>query len=348
VFVHFAYQMGQKRQAGDPLTHRSAVPLLFATIDIDECSLDHQMPAAAAEKTCPVVPATTSSPDCRKTMAMKSRRTIPAPQLDQELPPSLSRLLLHELHLLTRGGDLNADARRKLKQVNHLVTLLKPALDDVFQRFPDPAIVDIGSGKSYLGFLLYDLVLQHHSSGRIISIEPRSELAMGARNLAEKLGFERMEFQPVNADCAHLPSPIAMLVALHACDTATDDAILLGLEAKAEYIAVVPCCQAEVAEQLKKKNAGTLAPLYAHPLHRREFASHLTNVLRTLTLQAAGYQVTVTELVGWEHSLKNELILARHAGGLCPSAHQQLLALLDQFPVCPKLIRNLGYCDRNP
>ncbi|MCX5970068.1 MAG: SAM-dependent methyltransferase [Coprothermobacterota bacterium] len=293
---------------------------------------------------------------------MKSRRKIPAHQTDRELPPALCRQLLQELHLLTREGDLNADARRKLKQVNHLISLLEPTLDDLFQRVPAPVIVDIGSGKSYLGFLLYDLVLRHHPSGRIIGVEPRPELVEGARALALRLGFERMEFQPTRADRASLPAKIDLLVALHACDTATDDAILLGLQSNAEYIVVIPCCQAEVAGQLRKLKglpldpqqcsraaAGSpLAELYTHPLHRREFGSHLTNVLRALALQAAGYQVTVTELVGWEHSLKSEVILGRRIEGPRSPSRLRLQALLDQFSVCPKLIRDLGYCATAP
>ncbi len=272
----------------------------------------------------------------------KPRAAVPAPQVEQELLPSQSRELLQQLHLLTPAGDLNADARRKLKQVNHLITLLRPALDDIFKRFPDPAIVDVGSGKSYLGFLLYDLYLRQHATGRIIGVESRPELVEQANALATRLGFGRLRCQRALAAEAPLPERVHMLVALHACDTATDDALLQGLRAKADYIAVVPCCQAEVAQQLAKLKEGPLAELYAHPIHRREFGSHLTNVLRALTLEASGYQVTVTELVGWEHSLKNELILARRIGGSFPPARQRLLALLAQLPVQPRLLRELG------
>lgn len=275
--------------------------------------------------------------------AKKPRSAVPAQQVEQELLPAQSRELLQELHLLTPSGDLNADARRKLKQVNHLITLLRPALDDIFARFDDPVIVDVGSGKSYLGFLLYDLYLRQHRTGRIIGIESRPELVDQARALAAKLGFERLGCQRALADQASVPTRVHMLVALHACDTATDDALVQGLRAKADYIAVVPCCQAEVAQQLAKLKQGPLAELYAHPIHRREFGSHLTNVIRALTLEASGYQVAVTELVGWEHSLKNELILARRIGGSFPPARHRLAALLEQLPVSPKLLRELGW-----
>lgn len=106
-----------------------------------------------------------------------------------------------------------------------------------------------------------------------------------------------------------------MVTALHACNTATDDAIHFALEKKARFIVLVPCCQAEVASVLRQNKGeelkhNALAEMWRHPLHTREFGSHLTNVLRCLQLEAHGYQVSVTELVGWEHSMKNELIIA--------------------------------------
>jgi hypothetical protein len=138
-----------------------------------------------------------------------------------------------------------------------------------------------------------------------------------------------------------------VVAALHACDTATDDAIALAIRHNADYIAVVPCCQAEVARQLKIPEAADPdnAPLHAlfrHALHRREFGSHLTNVVRGLALQAHGYQVTVTELVGWEHSAKNELILARRVGRHDERAARELAEVCARFAIQPALIRALA------
>jgi hypothetical protein len=135
-----------------------------------------------------------------------------------------------------------------------------------------------------------------------------------------------------------LPDQIDVVTALHACDTATDDAIAFGLQKKAKYMVLVPCCQAELARALNKNKALSLqrtplAELWRHPLHTREMGSQLTNVLRCLYLEAMGYQVTVTELVGWEHSMKNELILARHTGQKKRAAAERLQALLTEFGV---------------
>ena len=127
-----------------------------------------------------------------------------------------------------------------------------------------------------------------------------------------------------------------MVTALHACDTATDDAIAFGLQKKAKYMVLVPCCQAELARALNQNKAlnlqrTPLAELWRHPLHTREMGSQLTNVLRCLFLESKGYQVTVTELVGWEHSMKNELILATYTGQKKRSAAERLNSLLEEF-----------------
>jgi len=273
-------------------------------------------------------------------------RKVAAELVRRELLPNQSPALLQALHLLTRDGQLNADALRKLKQVNHLVGLLTPALDDVFARFGTPVLVDVGSGNAYLGFVLYELFFAKSDKGELHAIEGRAELTERAKQRAEGLGYTRMHFQTARLEQAAYPARFHVLTALHACDTATDDALAVGIQHGVEHIAVVPCCQAEVAQQLKAQRAQarpTMAALFSHPWHRREFGSHLTNVIRALVLEAAGYSVTVTELTGWEHSLKNELILARKVQRENPKARASLDALLAETGVAPKLVRTLGW-----
>nr|WP_301338551.1 SAM-dependent methyltransferase [Myxococcus xanthus] len=236
---------------------------------------------------------------------------------------------------------------RKLKQVNHLMGLLRPAVEDVQARHPNAVMVDAGSGNAYLGFVLYELFLKGAASGTLLSIEGRPDLTERAQGRAQRLGFTRMQFQTAHIDTAQYPERIHLLMALHACDTATDDALVAAIRHGADHVAVVPCCQAEVAAQLKEKrpvvaSSGSMSLLYAHAWHRREFGSHLTNVIRALTLEAFGYQVTVTELTGWEHSLKNELILGRRVHRENRRARMQLERLLAETGVNPKLTRELG------
>jgi hypothetical protein len=252
--------------------------------------------------------------------------------------------LLQTLHLVTRDGQLNADARRKLKQVNHLVGLLQPALDDVFERFSQPVVVDVGSGNAYLGFILYELFFKEREAGELWSIESRPELTARAEERAGALGYRRMRFETAAIEAGAYPERIHLLTALHACDTATDDALAVAIRHRADHVALVPCCQAEVAQQLKAARAkvpAAMQALFAHAWHRREFGSHLTNVIRALVLEAHGYQVTVTELAGWEHSLKNELILARRVHKESREARAKLDALLEATQVRPKVVRTL-------
>ena len=127
-----------------------------------------------------------------------------------------------------------------------------------------------------------------------------------------------------------------VVTALHACDTATDDAIKFALQKNARHIVLVPCCQAEVAATLRKlKNQSfgktALSEIWRHPIHTREFGSQITNVLRCLLLEAHGYQVTVTELVGWEHSMKNELIIASKTTQRPRNARERSEAILDEL-----------------
>ncbi|HSI04849.1 MAG: SAM-dependent methyltransferase [Myxococcota bacterium] len=273
-----------------------------------------------------------------------SRRRVEAGELKKELAPGQSVELLKDLHLVTRDGAMNADTLRKLKQVNHLVQLVRPALDDVLARFGEPVVVDCGAGKSYLGFILYELFLRDAGKGRLILLESREDLVRGARERSQRLGFDRLEVIGSDIAGATLPPRVNLVVALHACDTATDDALTLAIERGADHVAVVPCCQAEVARQLKERDGESpvMAELHSHPWHRREFGSHLTNVIRALTLEAHGYSVTVTELAGWEHSLKNELIIGKKVRASNGDAARRLDQLLASTGVRPKLTRALA------
>jgi hypothetical protein len=251
----------------------------------------------------------------------------PVPTIYEQAPeikPGQSIELLKELHILTRDGKLNQDSRRKLKQVYHLVQFIEPLLKDVeAQKDGQGAtVVDHGAGKSYLGFILYDLFFKgRENGGHIYGIETREELVQKSAELAARLGFPGMSF--LNLSVAEstgsekLPATIDVVTALHACNTATDDAIDFALKKRAKHIVLVPCCQAEVATVLRKNKGrdlgrSALTEIWRHPIHTREFGSQITNVLRCLQLEAHGYQVTVTELVGWEHSMKNELIVATY------------------------------------
>ena len=250
--------------------------------------------------------------------------------------------LLQALHILTREGALNADSRRKLTQVLHLTQLLRPALESLHKEPNEPVLADVGAGKSYLGFILYDLVLGPAGRGSVVGIEAQERLVESSRALATASGFERMQFIASPVAEATLPGGRAdMVTALHACDTATDDAIRFALRHEAKTIALVPCCQAEVARLLEGE-AGPLRQLWRHPIQRREFGAHVTNVIRGLVLEAHGYKVRVTELTGLEHSMKNELILAERHQRSNAQARGELDRLIEQLGVRPALLNTMS------
>jgi hypothetical protein len=278
------------------------------------------------------------------------RRRVGKAEVGRELLPGQSPELLKTLRLLDPRGNLQADSLRKLKQVNHLVRLLAPALEDALARHRDPVVVDAAAGNAYLGFVLYELFLGPAGRGELVAVEPRPELARQVRERAAALGYERLRVLEGPLDQVDLPARVHVLVALHACDTATDDALLAALARRADHLGVVPCCQAEVARLLKDLPDDALPDpawraLWRHAWHRREVGSHLTNVLRALAVEARGYQVTVTELAGWEHSVKNELLLGRRVGARHAGAQRALDDLLARVPIRPALVRGLTALD---
>ncbi|HJT43434.1 MAG TPA: SAM-dependent methyltransferase [Rhizomicrobium sp.] len=253
-----------------------------------------------------------------------------------DLWPGQSMSLLKALHILTHNGGLNADSRRKLKQVQHLAQLIKPAIDAVLAEKSQPVLADLGAGKSYLGFILYDLYLRPAGRGRVVAVEARTELVGTARKIAAESGFDRMDFVEGKIAQSALGA-VDIVTALHACDTATDEAILFALSHDAKFVALVPCCQAEVARDLEGVK-GPLDQMWRHPIQRREFGAHLTNVLRGLFLEAHGYKVRVTEFTGFEHTQKNEMIFAERHQRSNPRAKAEFEKLTQEIGAGPALL----------
>ena len=178
--------------------------------------------------------------------AVRKAGAVPvANPLAADIRPGQSIELLKELHILTREGKLNQDSRRKLKQVYHLFQFIEKLLLELPDGGAHATLADHGAGKSYLGFIIYDLFFHADSGkgragegapGHIYGIETRTELVDKSRALAAKLGFDHMSFLNLSvAESAHsaeLPERIDVVTALHACDTATDDAIQFGLQKK--------------------------------------------------------------------------------------------------------------------
>ena len=198
--------------------------------------------------------------------AKASRGATTAEPVAAEIRPGQSLELLKELHILTRDGKLNQDSRRKLKQVYHLYQFIEKLLLELPASEHGITLADHGAGKSYLGFIIHDLFFRGGDAGRkghIYGIESRAELAQASRELAARLGFEGMSFLATSvaesSRAEAIPDRIDIVTALHACDTATDDAIAFGLKKHAKAMVLVPCCQAEVSRALNADKAHALA-----------------------------------------------------------------------------------------
>ena len=169
-------------------------------------------------------------------------------------------------------------------------------------------MVDVGSGNAYLGFVLYELFLKGRSTGELHNVESRAELTARAEERARALGYGRMRFATAHIAEAGLPGRVHLLTALHACDTATDDALARGIAAGARLLLVSPCCHKEVRPQLRPP--GPLADALRHGILLERHAEFVTDALRAALLEWAGYDTRVFEFVSTEHTAKNLMIAA--------------------------------------
>jgi hypothetical protein len=274
-------------------------------------------------------------------------RQVKGEQVRRELLPGQSVELLRELHLVGRDGALHADSLRKLKQVNHLVQLLEPAVRDVLARYQEPVLVDAGAGNAYLGFVLYELFLREHPTAVIYSVESRPELIERGQERAKKLGFDRMRFVPARIGDAPdvLPARVHMVLALHACDTATDDALARAIGWEAPLVLAAPCCHHDIAAQLRRQpTPAPYAMLTRHGILRERFADTLTDGLRASLLRLAGYRVDVMQFVGSQHTPRNTLLRALRTGRPVEggSARREYDELVAAWGVRPRLAELLA------
>jgi SAM-dependent methyltransferase len=272
----------------------------------------------------------------------KERLTKLVGQHKYHVLPTNAPLLLRTLGLLNSDASMSADSTRKFIQINHLLAQFKPFLEDLNQRHKKVRILDAGCGSSFLTFILawaykelwtHDaLLIGVDTNENLINKNKTSAASMGVDNLIK---FSKAAISDINwmkllsefsedvSEDSKKSRPHAV-VALHACDTATDDAIALGISLQSDFIAVAPCCQAELARQWKdlgdKNPEHPLNPAFKNPHLRRELAAHFTDLARVLILRGHGYEVTTTEFTMSHATPKNTLILAVRRGAFLKEA----------------------------
>ena len=266
------------------------------------------------------------------------QHVVAAPTGPAPIEPGEADALLEALDLSRPHGEPPLDMVRKLAQVNHLLELVEEALragdrDKVY-------LLDCGCGKSYLSFLLnYYLRERLHRPCHVYGVDNNAELIERVRALQRRLGFDNMEFHVAAIREFEPPTPIHILCSLHACDTATDEAIARGIELGARWLLVVPCCHRELLEQMA---AGPLAAMLRQGVLKARFADLLTDALRMLMLEAAGYKVSAVEYTSPLDTPKNLLIRAEKIQPRNPKAYAEYRSLCAQFGVEPSLDRLLG------
>lgn len=241
----------------------------------------------------------------------------------RSLRPDTSAGLLRAIGIMNADGTISAKHARKYKQISHLAELCRPTWERIVgQREVDTArplrILDLACGNAYLSFILAESLRLAEVPLRLHGVDVRDDVIDRARARAAEIGMEGLSFERATIGEAaaaapeRLGGPPEIVVALHACDTATDEALALAIRGGAPAILCVPCCQHELAGQLAAGPASALPvpAIHAHGLLRGAYADVLTDSLRCELLAACGYQVDVVEFVGSEHTAKNLLIRA--------------------------------------
>ena len=223
-------------------------------------------------------------------------------------------------------GILDGDATmpptrvRKYLQINHVAKALRPAMAELRTRHPVVRLLDAGCGRSYLTLLLAWLSRAQGHPIEVLGVDRNADVIAECQRrtalaeLDDVVRFEAAQLESL-VDRERVRG-IHGVFALHACDTATCDAIALGVTAVADLVAVAPCCQAELAHKWSElADGGGFGAIWRMPHLRRETAAHVTDAMRTLLLRSRGYATVATEFIGSEHTAKNTLIRALRGDG---------------------------------
>ncbi len=214
-------------------------------------------------------------------------------------------LYLQQLGITSAEGNVKKEMQHKYKQINRYVEIIEGILKDAIIE-KDFSVVDMGSGKGYLTFALYDYLQHKYYALKVTGIEMREDLVVKCNNIAAQSNYTNLHFEKGSINETPLVA-VDMLIALHACDTATDDAIAKGIKANAKYIICAPCCHKQIRKQMAPTNALKLITKYGILLERQ--AEMVTDTIRALVLEAYGYKTKVFGFIEEEDTPKNVLIV---------------------------------------
>ncbi|MHA3060905.1 class I SAM-dependent methyltransferase [Acinetobacter sp. ANC 4636] len=214
---------------------------------------------------------------------------------------------LQDLGITDYKAQLVPSMARKWKQINKFIEIFSNAIEQITPEDRALHVVDFGSGKGYLTFAMYDYLQQQGLQPKITGVELRDNLVEFCQKVADKNQFSQLEFFQGDVR-SYQPEHLDVMIALHACDIATDFAIHCGIRLNASVIMCAPCCHKELRPQLKSPEV--LKPMLHYGIHQAQQAEMLTDTIRALLLEAYGYETKVFEFVSLEHTSKNKMILA--------------------------------------
>lgn len=288
-------------------------------------------------------------------LSLRAGRTAgtppPAPAHDREKHRflDLERPFLAALGVTDAAHRLVPAMARKWKQINKFVEVLDHAFSaSALKNARKLQVLDFGSGKAYLTFAVEDYLRNTLGlEAQVTGVELREDLVALCNATARDLGIGRLHFEQGDI-ASHAAGPVDIMIALHACDTATDHAIHRGIRSGASIILCAPCCHKELRPQMK--SPALLRPLLQHGIHLGQEAEMLTDGLRALLLDAEGYDTSVFEFVSLEHTSKNKMILAvrrSHPAGreAAKAVHGQIRALKDFYGIESQCLEALLHAD---
>ncbi|MDD4150558.1 MAG: SAM-dependent methyltransferase [Bacteroidales bacterium] len=233
---------------------------------------------------------------------------------ERKITVSDGKKYLHLLDITDANGKVLAKSQDKYKQLNHYIEILSSMLGNL-KTDAGLKIVDMGSGKGYLTFALYDyLINELKIEANVTGVEVRPELVELCNKIAKESEFSNLNF--IEGEIQNFAvKKTDVVIALHACDTATDDAIAIGIKTKAQLIVTAPCCQHQIRQQMEQTNTeNVLSPIIKHGIFLERQAELLTDGIRALVLEYFGYKTKVVEFITDAHTHKNVMIIAEKTG----------------------------------
>lgn len=247
--------------------------------------------------------------------------------------------LLKAIGIMSKDGKILNDKIRKYNQIDHYVELIDKALDTLSSK-DELTILDCGCGKSYLTFVLnYYLTEVKRVKCNFIGIDISEGVISASKEIAKTLDYRNMEFLAMDIKHYKPTKKINMVMSLHACDTATDMALALGIKVKSDLIIAVPCCHKELLSQYSYEPFKAISK---YGILKARMADTLTDGMRGLMLEAKGYDVSIVEYISPLETPKNIMIRAEKTSNERPSLLKEYKSLCKSLHVEPALIKFLG------